>query len=175
VPITPAQLEWAWLSKVHFESDPHFDRESVAQWNYVVTPKAEVDELFWGGSGEDPDDQFAWTTVRLQASIEWHRVDDEEADFDPPFTLDIEVTGQFAWRRGTAPDERMAKLWLEYNGQYLLWPYLRQYIAAVTTASNIPVLTIYTMNVPERPSLDEDSSESAVPDELAPRVQDPSE
>lgn len=53
---------------------------------------------------------------------------------------------------------------------YLMWPYLRGYIATLTSMSALPQLTIYTMNVPEPPVLDSDtgSSETVEPEVDAP-------
>lgn len=166
MPIAPAQLEFVWLSGVRFQADPNFDRSDAPNWKYVVASETSCDEMFEGETpGDEPsNDGVMWTIVILTAKIEWSRVDELQEDDSQakPFELELEVAGAFFWRDGTGPDDKMARLWVEYNAQYLLWPYLRQHVSTITMMSNVPTLTIYTMNVPDRPNMDEESSENVL-------------
>jgi hypothetical protein len=48
---------------------------------------------------------------------------------------------------------------LEYNGMYLLWPYVRAYTATLTGLSGFPTPTIVTMNVPKPPVIPSEHAE----------------
>jgi preprotein translocase subunit SecB len=86
-------------------------------------------------------------------------------------SLSVRVGGVFSWQAATKPDRRLAELWLEYNGMYLLWPYARSYIAAISGMSNVPPLTLYTMSLPNPPDLSELEAEES--GEQADLVQEP--
>jgi preprotein translocase subunit SecB len=99
-----------------------------------------------------------WAFLKVGIEVDWSRTDEAEGLY--PFELNAEVTGMFQWSPASAPKtERMARLWLDYNGIYLLWAYLRTHVATITGMSDLPPLTIYTMRVPDRPQLDEDDDE----------------
>jgi hypothetical protein len=176
MPIAPAQIENVWLSKVDFSTNPGFDRSEAIQWIFTTVSEAQMEPLQRTDaaadgeqSGEEgADDRISWSTVRLAVHIEWARIDgdepQEDEDGDAPLQIALEVTGVFVWRGDAIPDDRIGNLWLEYNAQYLLWPYLRQYIATITAMSNVPTLTIGTMNVPELPQIGDDSAENVLED-----------
>jgi hypothetical protein len=94
--------------------------------------------------------------LALTADVEWMH---ELEPFENPFDLSITVAGYFTWDPGRFPSEDR-EAWLDYNGTYLLWPYLRAYTAMITGASSLPALTVYTMVVPEPPGIPEAAPES---------------
>lgn len=66
--------------------------------------------------------------------------------------MEIAVHGVFGWDASAQPpSDDLAKGWLEYNGMYLLWPYLRSYVSLISGLSHVSELTIFTMNVPLPP------------------------
>jgi len=92
--------------------------------------------------------------------------DGGEAEPLGPFDLALDVHGIFVWNQEMfPPDEALAKGWLEYNGMYLLWPYLRSYVTMITAATHFPALTIYTMNVPQPPVIPPKDVEAEVAEE----------
>jgi preprotein translocase subunit SecB len=156
MPIQPAQLQDVWVERIRFEEDATFDRADTANVSYFVEPKVEIGEL------RDGDDGSLSSAVRLSAEVRFAR--DDEIEGALPFELDISVVGSFEWSGETKPaDAKLAPAWLDYNAMYLLWPYLRAHIATVTSASRLPTLTIYTMNVPNPPVIpsEDDTSEQA--------------
>jgi preprotein translocase subunit SecB len=148
MPAEPAQLEWVWLSRVNFNVNPEFERNDIGKTTYYVEPDTDVALL----NAEESGARSA--VVTLSATIEWER----EGDGPLPFEMQIDVGGHFRWNE-RAPDEQLARLWLDYNGMYLLWPYLRSYITTITAMAPVPPLTIYTMNVPEPPDVESDEGE----------------
>jgi len=86
--------------------------------------------------------------LELDVKVEWRHVSDEP--FTAPFDLELTVSGLFEWDHTTHARD-LVDAWLEWNGVYLLWPYLRSYVAQITGASSLPPLTIYTMKVPQAP------------------------
>ena len=156
---TPAQLTSAFLSEVRLRTDPEFAWPDASRWNYAIVPEVEI---------EDPteaEDGGLEATVHVNVRIDWS--EDEEGDEgdegdeaeEPPFDLHLQVTGYFTWTPRMRPDEdQTARLWLEYNGQWLLWPYVRNYIAMLTGMTNVPPLTIETLRVPDPPDLGQDKS-----------------
>jgi preprotein translocase subunit SecB len=108
---------------------------------------------------EATDDGRRWATLRLDLEFDWV---DEDGQPLRPFDLRVVIRGGFSWSDGPT-EERLARKWLEYNGMYLLWPYARSFIATVTSQSRLPALTLYTLDVPQPPELDDDSLEDANP------------
>ncbi len=148
--LAPAQLESIWVNEIRFRVDPDFDRADATKTSYVVDAETDVGELFI----EDDGEMSAF--VKVDATVEWTREDDGPL----PFEVHVEIEGMFSWAPEMRPDnDRIASLWLDYNALYLMWPYLRSYINAVTAMSSLPPLTIYTMSVPKPPRFDEESSE----------------
>ena len=63
------------------------------------------------------------------------------------FDLSLAVDGLFLWIDPHL-DEDFRRAWLGLNGRYLLWPYARSYAAMITSASSLPPLTLFTMQIP---------------------------
>jgi preprotein translocase subunit SecB len=142
--LPPAQLEDTWVARLAFDENREFDRADSQNTSYAVEPRVEIGELI------KQNDGAIEATVRLGANVVFSREDDQEGPL--PFGLAIEICGLFRWEPDVIPPEdHLASAWLEYNGMYLLWPYLRSHIAAVTAMSRLPTLTIYTMNTPKPP------------------------
>jgi hypothetical protein len=175
VSLTPAQLEWAWLAAVDLEVNDAFDPADAGRWMYTIDSESQV-----GAFAESEDGGMA-TTLGVTVHINWNFVEPDEASepdvtaepdestqpedgvqLEPPFTLDLRVNGYFTWEPHMRPEDRIARLWLDYNGRYLLWPYVRNYIAMVTGMTNLPALTIVTERVPDPPALDVESGTSDV-------------
>lgn len=156
MPIAPAQLQQVVLSLARFEINREFDPELHAEGlNYEVHPTVGISEL------ERSDDGLrGW--VQLDAKIVFTRPGAEEAaqPLPTPFDLEVRLLGFFGWSAADMPGDDLGKGWLEYNGMYLMWPYMRAYIATLTSMSALPQLTIYTMNVPTPPVLDSDDEPS---------------
>jgi hypothetical protein len=143
VAIPPAQLESVHLGRLEFAPDPSFPVEELARVTYEVAPGVGIGELRSNERGLESD-------LTLRASIAFSRVEEDEGPL--PFEMTIELHGSFVWvSDALPPDEDIARAWLDYNGMYLMWPYLRSYVAAITGMSHLPALTIYTMNVPKPP------------------------
>lgn len=142
--IQPAQLEQAWLGNVDFDPVPEFDPADAGKTSYLVEPNVGISEI-----DTDPDGgQVA--VVTLTAKIVFSRAEGEPGPV--PFEMELDVHGLFRWKANALPPRpELAHGWLEYNGMYLLWPYLRAYVNTITGLSHLPGLTIYTMNVPKPP------------------------
>jgi preprotein translocase subunit SecB len=132
------QLVDAFVSKVAFEKNWGYDPDRADELSYGIESSTT------GSVGESGKSGL----VILKAEVEWTS---EAEDLQPPFSLQVEVAGVFALRmQGLEEDE--IRDWLEFNGEHLLWPYLRAAIQSVTASSDLPPLTIYTIGVP-RPRL----------------------
>jgi hypothetical protein len=143
--LPPAQLIDTWVTQLAFTEDPEFDPTESSKVSYIVEPHVKIaDPVAAEGGG-------ITSLVTLSVDVSFAR--NEEGDEGPlPFELTITVDGIFRWEPDVAPPEvQLASAWLEYNGMYLLWPYVRAHIAAVTALSRLPTLTIYTMNTPNPP------------------------
>jgi preprotein translocase subunit SecB len=129
------------------ESGIEATREDAPHTEYVVETDVAIGDL-----GRSEDGLVA--AVTLSAAISFSRTDGAEGPL--PFSLEPDVHGVFRWPPDDLPpSDDLAEAWLEYNGMYLLWPYLRSYIATITGFSHLPALTIYTMNVPKPPVIPE--------------------
>jgi preprotein translocase subunit SecB len=126
------QLEAVWLSEVHFKENLAFDPADAKECHYSLS-RSDVIE---------PAQDDMWI-LHLKVEVEWTRQDDAK---ELPFELGLQISGAFAWP--TPPDPDYAHGWLEFNGVYLLWPYLRSHISSITNASRLPALTIFTLTVP---------------------------
>jgi preprotein translocase subunit SecB len=148
-----AQLVSAWLEGVEFRLHPGFD-PNRDQAVYSLDADHEI------SVGED-EDSTALVTVSL--TINWSPSEESQAapeDFEPPFNLSITMGGMFEWPEPQPIERRRA--WTEYNGMYLVWPYLRAEVANIVSASNLPGFTLPTLAVP-RPESWAESEESAPP------------
>lgn len=164
MPLEPAQLNDVRLARVEFEANPEFENSDAPNASYVVKANTTISEPEVGDDGE------MWAVAAADVTIEWSRVDGGEGPL--PFELDLRAVGVFSWEPATRPDDdRIARLWLDYNAQYLMWPYLRTFITTITAMSHLPPLTIYTMNVPRPPLIEETeeqtSAETSSADEAA--------
>jgi preprotein translocase subunit SecB len=98
--------------------------------------------------GEGDNERSAF--VDLGIEVTWTDENDEPVEAYP-FDLTLHVGGHFAWEPKQYNRETFAA-WLEWNGVYLLWPYARAYITALTSTSPYPPLTINTLRVPDPPA-----------------------
>jgi preprotein translocase subunit SecB len=141
--LAAGQLSNCWLSRLAFVENESVNVEgNAATYSVAYTHEIEIDEV------APEDGEQSWALLRLNAEIEWRHP--EEAEFERPFELSLTINGVFSWDPGVANRE-LVEAWLEWNGVYLLWPYLRSYITMITAASGLPALTIYTMRVPDPP------------------------
>lgn len=142
-----AQLKQAWLASVDFQLHPAFDPDRD-QAVYSLDANHEI-------SVSEDDESSAVILVSL--ILEWSPPDSETPakDFEPPFNLSISMGGAFEWPEGRPVETR--RTWTEYNGMYLVWPYLRAQVSAIVTASGLPGFMLPTLVVP-RPEEWEDST-----------------
>ena len=142
--LAAAQLEAAWLAAINFRVRT-YDRAALSDASYRLGHDSVVETV-----GGDVDTGM-WAVFGLNVVVRWVDADGEDAE--GPFDLDMKVGGRFVWPASISPDEQFCRLWLEYNGMYLLWPYVRSYISSVTGLSGLPSLMIYTLRVPDPPAL----------------------
>lgn len=141
--LAAGQLQRAWLVSTAFE-----ENVSLAPRPERLTYRVEHDHEILFGELEEGEDEV-WATLVVNATIAWVHPDGLD-QFEQPFDLSLKVAGVFIW----GPENRNRELmeaWLGYNGFYLLWPYLRSFIAVITGLSSLPPLTIYTLRVPDPP------------------------
>lgn len=150
---SPAQIENAWLAAVEFRDCP----ESIGGgpiW-FAVDSQFELKEL-----QALEEDNGHRVEVEVTLKVLWFDDEAETAEAsDRPFDLSIAVGGEFRFLPGR--DERFIRAWLDYNGEYLLWPYARAYVATITGLGRFPKLTVETLQVPQLPELE--SEEDAAP------------
>lgn len=137
------QLQSAWLDAVELEINPNFDPETVVRYHlsyeHSVTLADDVESVKTG-------------VAAVQLDVNWRDGNDEPlTEGAQPFNLRLRVVGLFTWEREQV-DREIFGAWLEWNGVYLLWPYIRSYVAMLTSMSPRPTLTIYTLRVPDPPS-----------------------
>jgi preprotein translocase subunit SecB len=126
------QLVSARVSALHFETNERFDM-ARHQVMYETDTDRHVD-LTLNGS-----------TVEVEVKLEWEPVEpDTEVEY--PFELHIAVTGEFEFPEDAPEDFRRG--WTEFNGVYLLWPYVRSYVSALVAWSSLPPLILPTLSVP---------------------------
>ena len=144
-----AQLRNVWLRSVEFSENGQFDpSQSIA---YSLDVDHEIRE------GEEDKSSLSYIDVSL--SIVWS-VSEGGATTEAPFDLSIKMTGAFEWP-ALRPDEHRRE-WTEYNGVYLVWPYLRACVATITEFSSLPTFTLPTLAVP-RPEPWAETGEHEVP------------
>lgn len=133
-----AQLKQAWLESVDFQLHPGFDPDRD-QAIYSVDTNHEISA---------PEDEDSSAVIRVSLSLEWSPPDTDapREDFESPFELSISMGGAFEWPEGRPVEIRRA--WTEYNGMYLVWPYLRAQVSAIVTASSLPGFMLPTLVVP---------------------------
>lgn len=133
------QLRDVVVSNLQFDRNWAFDADADAaepgRIHYSVVTETEAT------TNDDRDVGF----VALRASISWSSEDDESTP--KPFDLDLTLQGTFDWF-DPEMDREDIEAWLEFNGEHLLWPYVRNYVQTVTGWSDVPPLTIYTLGVP---------------------------
>jgi preprotein translocase subunit SecB len=95
-------------------------------------------------------------TVELEAELEW--VDADGVECSGPFNLTVAVQGDFDVSAGPREPDEIEEL-LRFTGRYLLWPYVRSYVSAVTALSSHPPLTLFTLQVPAPRVLDPTTGE----------------
>lgn len=158
MPIHPAQLVVTALGAVRFEPDEEFPVEDIGNVSYTVEPGVELGDL------QHQEDGRVTAGMKVHVSVVFTRLDESEGP--TPFELELDVHGMFQWTAETFPaDERLARGWLQYNGMYLLWPYVRSYITGLTAQSWFPALMIGTMNVPTPPEIPADEEEPVADEE----------
>ncbi|RKQ90459.1 preprotein translocase subunit SecB [Solirubrobacter pauli] len=131
------QLLDAVLSEVHFRRNLDFDWDKGGV-SYVLNTRTEA----------EVSDDRDHGRVHLHVDVNFQR---EEGQDEDPFEIKLVVTGMFAWLQPDLPDEEI-RGWLSFNGEHLLWPYLRAFISQLTTAAGAAPLVIYTIGIP-RPHL----------------------
>jgi preprotein translocase subunit SecB len=151
--LTPAELEHAWLAEVSYSDNLDFDAEDIPKVRYEVEHATNVEQM-----ETNEQDGSRWAVVRLDIELKW--VADDDVEPLMPFVLRMAMRGGFTWTDGPI-EEPLAQKWLEYNGTYLLWPYARSFIASLTAQGRLPALTLYTLDVPQPPELDDESLEDA--------------
>jgi hypothetical protein len=163
-----AQLEEVWLGAVAFRENPSFDMSIHGGIEYFVNESTEI-EFTLTEEGEVPQ-----ALLRLGAEIEWRGYPAEDGDElkppdEIPFDLSLTIVGRFSLSK-LDRDEEFLRAWLEYNGVYLLWPYLRQHVAQITGAGSLPTLTIYTMRVPRPPAGPDDKDVDQATESTSPET-----
>ena len=128
------QLERVWLDNVEFEARPDYEREG--EIHYVVDYEHHVR---LGETGSD-------AIVAVLVTLDWRNADDETCV--GPFDIKIGAVGMFRW--GPENTEYF-EAWLELNAVYLVWPYVRSYVAMLTALSPFASLTLETMRLPDPP------------------------
>jgi hypothetical protein len=125
------------LEAVEFERnlDYDFDVQSVYSLNTGYEIKV-------------PEDDPQVATIRVFVDVDWSLPDGavSPTGFDGPFELDVTMGGLFRWPESRPIDFR--REWTEYNGMYLVWPYLRAQVASLISASDLPRFTLPTLAVP---------------------------
>jgi preprotein translocase subunit SecB len=140
-PRAAGQLQFAWLDGTTFQARSDFDPDAT-------TVRYQLDYEHDVAIGEGESERVAF--VNLAIVVTWTDENDEPTD-DYPFDLTLHVGGHFTWEPEQY-DRDTFEAWLEWNGVYLLWPYARAYIGALTSASLFPPLTIHTLRVPDPPA-----------------------
>ncbi|MGC1851710.1 MAG: hypothetical protein WA687_04640 [Solirubrobacterales bacterium] len=139
------QLEAAWLSDVFFKENLAFDPDDAGACRYSLRRSTDIEQTVH-------DDTWV---LHLKVEVEWTRGEDNG---ELPFELAVQVSGAFSWEIPPVdPDHTYG--WLDFNGPYLLWPYVRSYISMITNVSRLPPLTIYTMTVPRPRGLEASESQ----------------
>lgn len=141
-----AQLRSAWLAAVEFRKNDKFDFDThVAEWSL------ELDD-------SDVGVEESRSVARVTVTIRWEPIEGEP--FETPFDLSVTVEGCFEWYDDYDDDYRRG--FTEFNGVYLLWPYLRSYVSMITGAAGLPPFYLPTLTVPGVVSTSGDTSEFEV-------------
>lgn len=127
------QLLDVWVDAVRFERNYRYDEDDADKLSYSVDVEidATVAPTREGG------------IVTMTAAVEW--MSDEEVE--PPFELAMTLNGLMEWQE-LETDVEDIKRWMKFNGEHLLWPYLRTYFQTVSGWSDLPSITLYTIGVP---------------------------
>lgn len=141
------QLQEAWLADVEFGENPNFD--GAAEFPEGLSYKVESDSKAWlephPGAG-------------LRITISWQDLHDEECE--GPFRLCAVIHGLFATPEPIVEEKgEQLEQWLRFMGPFLLWPYARAYIESLTSFSQFPPLTLYTLALPRPRALEGETSE----------------
>lgn len=75
------------------------------------------------------------------------KIFDKEDFENVPFTIVIEMQGDFRWNSDM--DEELVKLLLKQNAPAILLSYIRAYVTTLTTGSGYPPLVLPLMNFVE--------------------------
>jgi preprotein translocase subunit SecB len=122
------QLSAAWLSDVEFRYNADFEFKDGVAYDLDVQPSTSV--------GPDGSKAVVHLTILWEVPEEMER----------PFDLQIAVSGHFDWEEGI--DDEYKEGWTQFNGVYLLWPYLRAYVTSITAQSIGEPLVLPTLAVP---------------------------
>lgn len=147
-PLHDIQLDEAWLAGVEFRENQDFDLAILDQGlTYTVGSESSAWLDPFVGSG-------------LRTTVEWQ--DKESEPCDGPFHLMVAVHGSYAVPGRTAQDRgEHLEQWLNFMGPYLLWPYARSYVSSLTSLSQFPPLTLFTLVMPRPRALEEASAAEA--------------
>lgn len=146
-PLHDIQLTEAWLADVNFGENPEFDASS---------------KLSEGISYTVESDSRAWLQPHIGAglriTITWQ--DGQGETCDGPFRLQVAIHGIFD-APSVVVEEKGEQLeqWLKFMGPFLLWPYARAYIDSITSLSQFPPLTLFTLSLPRPRALEGETSE----------------
>ncbi|OLE20517.1 MAG: hypothetical protein AUG50_00375 [Betaproteobacteria bacterium 13_1_20CM_3_63_8] len=83
--------------------------------------------------------------VRVRLALEWEPLA-ANAEIERPFEIELDVVGIFDWDGEATGEYRQS--WTDFNGPYLLWPYIRSYMTWITTTAGLPPLVLPTLAVP---------------------------
>jgi hypothetical protein len=147
---SPAQVADAWLAAADFRDRPEWPATRPTfyqlEQNFQVTDfelREEAEVSYYSARGA------------LTLTVNWFQDEEETIEAaEVPFELSLTVAGEFRFTPGR--EERFARGWLDYNGEYLLWPYARAYVATITGLGRLAKMTIYTSAIPQAPDFESD-------------------
>lgn len=146
-PLHDIQLQEAWLADIDFGENSEFDGEAQIAENLSYT--VESDSRAWlepqPGAG-------------LRVTISWQ--DQQGEPCEGPFRLCVVVHGWFGAPEGIVQEKgEQLQQWLRFMGPFLLWPYARAYIESLTSFSQFPSLTLFTLSLPRPRALEGETGE----------------
>ncbi len=136
------------VEAISFHRNPGYDPEQEISYSLSVDHEVHVPDA--------PDIAL----IRVELSVDWSWPDGDR-EIAPPFDLTIVMTGSFQWPEPRDLDLRRA--WTEYNGVYLIWPYLRVHVAEIVMSSGLPTFTLPTFVVPRVEQWAEETGPSTAP------------
>lgn len=142
------QLATVWLQAISFEENEEFDPDL-----HEVTYSLDVDHET--RLSTDPE-RLNRTFLEISLSVDWEPTDAEGMS-PAPFAL--KVVAQAFFDFPPPGDQDQMRAWTDYNGVYLVWPYLRSWVSMVTALSILPAFTLPTLAVPRAELKEPDTAE----------------